>query len=145
MKKNISELSQIQFAVTQEDATEPPYTNQYCDFFEEGIYTDIVSGEPLFISIDKFSSPCGWPAFSNELITGNIKEVKDLSCGIERIEVRSPIANSHLGHVFNDGPTSTGIRYCINSAALGFVPKNELVSNGLEKYLELFDKVRNNG
>ena len=132
-------LTPIQYAVTQEDATEPPYLNEYWNFNQEGIYVDIVSGEPLFSSKDKFYSDCGWPAFDRPLNKQSIKEFPDFKIGYQRVEVRSEKANSHLGHVFDDGPTQTGLRYCINSAALRFIAKEDLEKEGYSEYKELFE------
>lgn len=135
MKKH---LTPIQHAVTQEDATEPPFQNEYWDFDQEGIYVDIVSNEPLFTSLDKFHSECGWPAFSKPIMSDKITQKIDLSAGHKRIEIRSSEANSHLGHVFDDGPGPTGIRYCINSASLRFIAKEDLDKEGFSEFTNLF-------
>ncbi len=140
MKKDLSKLNSIQRYVTQENGTEAPYENEFWDFFEEGVYLDIVSGEVLFSSTHKFQSDCGWPAFYKVLERDNIIRHEDKSGGISRIEVRSTHGDSHLGHVFTDGPAPTGIRYCINSAALKFIPKASLKSVNLDQYHSLFDK-----
>lgn len=133
-------LSKLQYQVTQENATERPFENEYWDNKKEGIYVDIVSGEPLFSSLDKFDSGCGWPSFDKPLVNDNIIENVDMSHSMIRTEVRSKHGDSHLGHVFDDGPTPTGIRYCINSAALRFIPVEELKSEGYQEYLKLFNK-----
>lgn len=135
----LKNLSELQFNVTQKNATERPYTGEYDDHFEEGLYVDIVSGEPLFSSRDKFNSGCGWPAFSRP-VEDNIRNLSDLSHGMIRTEVRSRHGDSHLGHVFPDGPQDKGgLRYCINSAALRFIPKSALATEGYSEYLTLFE------
>jgi methionine-R-sulfoxide reductase len=137
-KKSLKEkLTPIQFHVTQENGTEPPFRNEFHDFKGKGIYVDIVSGEPLFSSLDKYDSGCGWPSFTKPMI--EIIEKRDLSHGMMRVEVRSKEADSHLGHVFTDGPKDKGgLRYCINSASLRFIPLEKLKEEGYESYLALF-------
>jgi len=134
-------LTPEQFAVTQQAATEPPFRNEYWDNHAPGIYVDVVSGEPLFSSLDKFDSGCGWPSFSQPLVGEKLIEKPDYSLFAPRTEVRSPLADSHLGHVFDDGPADKGgLRYCINSASLRFIPLDKMEAEGYGKYLEPFIK-----
>ena len=133
------ELSEIEYKVTQDGFTEPPFDNKYWNCFEEGLYVDITSGEPLFISTDKFESGCGWPAFSKPIEQKIVKEKRDTSFGMHRTEVRTRNSDSHLGHVFCDGPEELGgLRYCINSASLRFIPFEDLEKEGYGEYLSLF-------
>lgn len=138
-KEQILKLTPLQYKVTQESDTERPFSNEFNDEYREGIYLDIVSKEVLFSSLDKFDGHCGWPSFTKPINSEQIIEKADYSLTRSRIEVRSSEADSHLGHVFDDGPDGN-LRYCINSASLEFIPKEELKSRGLEKYLELFKK-----
>jgi methionine-R-sulfoxide reductase len=135
-----SKLTPMQFDVTQNAATEPPFRNEFWNNHKAGIYVDIVSGQPLFSSLDKFDSGCGWPSFSKPLLQNEVIENSDSSHGMQRIEVRSKAADSHLGHVFDDGPGPTHLRYCINSASLRFVPVEEMEKAGYGAYLEPFIK-----
>lgn len=133
----IQSLTPEQYAVTQQDHTEPPFRNRFWDHKEAGIYVDVVSGEPLFAASQKFDSACGWPSFFSPLEPDNIVEKRDVSHGMVRIEVRSRHGDSHLGHVFPDGPPPTGIRYCINSASMRFIPRADMEAEGYGEYLEL--------
>lgn len=135
-------LSSIQFEVTQKNGTENPYHNEYFKTKDEGIYVDIVSGEPLFSSQDKYDSGTGWPSFTKPLVKDNMVEKPDHELGVERTEVRSKHADSHLGHVFPDGPQPTGLRYCMNSASMLFIPKNKLKEKGYGEFVKLFEKTK---
>ena len=132
-------LTPIQYQVTRCSATEPPFRNEFWNHHEPGIYVDVVSGEPLFASTDKFDSGTGWPSFVRPLESGNVAEHTDTTYGMRRVEVRSAQADSHLGHVFDDGPAPTGLRYCINSAALRFIPADKLEDAGYGQYRPLFE------
>lgn len=139
-KEAIARLSPEQYRVTQQSATERPFQNEFWNHDEPGIYVDVVSGEPLFSSLDKFESGCGWPSFTKPLEPQNVDEHTDTSHGMVRTEVRSTHADSHLGHVFDDGPRDKGgLRYCINSASLRFIPLDELESEGYGEYRKLFE------
>ena len=139
----VARLTREQYRVTQESATERPGTGEYLDHHEPGIYVDIVSGEPLFASADKFESGCGWPSFTKPIEPANVSELRDSSYGMVRTEVRSTHGDSHLGHVFEDGPRDRGgLRYCINSASLRFVHRDDMEKEGYGAYLDQVEEVR---
>jgi methionine-R-sulfoxide reductase len=140
MKDLKTRLSPMQFKVTQECGTEPPFNNEYWNNKRPGIYVDVVSGEPLFSSLDKYDSGSGWPSFTKPLKPANVATKEDRAHGMQRTEVRSKGGDSHLGHVFDDGPGPEGLRYCINSASLRFVPVEELEKEGYGEFLPLFKK-----
>ena len=131
-------LTPLQYRVTQHEGTEPAFRNEYWDNHEAGIYVDVVSGEPLFSSLDKYDSGTGWPSFTRPLVPENIKTKSDRMLGMVRTEVRSAHADSHLGHVFDDGPRPTGLRYCMNSASMRFIPVSQLAAEGYGEYVKLF-------
>jgi methionine-R-sulfoxide reductase len=135
-------LTPMQYKVTQHEGTEPPFQNEYWDNHQAGIYVDVVSGEPLFSSLDKFESGTGWPSFTKPLVPENVKTKTDRQLFMTRTEVRSAHADSHLGHVFDDGPKPTGLRYCMNSASMRFIPASKLVAEGYGEYAKLFEKSR---
>ena len=136
------ELTPLQYQVTQHEATERPFQNEFWNNHEAGIYVDVVSGEPLFSSLDKYDSGTGWPSFTKPLESANVKTKTDRSLLMERTEVRSKHADSHLGHLFDDGPQPTGLRYCMNSASMRFIPVGKLAEEGYGQYLSLFEKAK---
>ena len=136
------ELTPLQYQVTQHEATERPFQNEYWNNHEAGIYVDVVSGEPLFSSLDKYESGTGWPSFTKPLEAKNVKTKTDRSLLMERTEVRSTHADSHLGHLFDDGPQPTGLRYCMNSASMRFIPVAKLAEEGYGQYLGMFEKAK---
>ena len=139
----VARLNKEQYRVTQESATERPGTGEYLDNHEPGIYVDIVSGEPLFASADKFESGCGWPSFTKPIEPANVNELRDMSYGMVRTEVRSAHGDSHLGHVFDDGPTDRGgLRYCINSASLRFIHRHDMAAQGYGDYIDQVEDVK---
>ena len=135
----LAKLTPLQFQVTQRSGTERPFDNAYWDNHAPGLYVDVVSGEVLFSSLDKFESGTGWPSFTRPLVPEHVKENRDATHGMVRVEVRSAGANSHLGHLFDDGPAPTGQRYCMNSASMRFVPAGQLVEQGYGAYAKLFE------
>ena len=140
-EERLARIGRASYEVTQHAATEPPFSGAYDDFFEKGIYVDVVSGEPLFSSLDKYDSGCGWPAFTGPVDSAAVEERTDLSYGMYRTEVRSAEADSHLGHVFTDGPRDRGgLRYCINAAALRFIPYEKMEEEGYGDWLFLFEE-----
>ncbi|WP_299371941.1 peptide-methionine (R)-S-oxide reductase MsrB [uncultured Kiloniella sp.] len=141
-KEAIAQLTPEQYRVTQENGTERPYTGEYLENKDVGIYVDIVSGEPLFASSDKYESHCGWPSFTKPIVPAHVAELRDSTHGMERVEVRSKHGDSHLGHVFTDGPTDKGgLRYCINSASLKFIAKSDMEAEGYSEYLDQVEDV----